>query len=70
LRALYDDRRDLYFYAEAEDKRLQAAARELEPLEEPDIPVDISSLCRKFVLSSAMRSVVIRDSPVNGGRAN
>jgi len=40
LRALYDDRRDLYFYAEAEDERLQVAAEELEPLEEPDIPND------------------------------
>jgi DNA invertase Pin-like site-specific DNA recombinase len=40
LRALYDDRRDLYFYAEAEDERLQAAAQELEPLEKPDIPAD------------------------------
>ena len=40
MRALYDDRRDLYFYAEAEDERLQAAAKELEPLEEPDIPGD------------------------------
>ena len=42
LRALYDDRRDLYFYAEAEDERLRAAARELEPLEKPDIPADTS----------------------------
>ena len=42
LRALYDDRRDLYFYAEAEDERLQAAAQELEPLEKPDIPDDRS----------------------------
>jgi len=40
LRALYDDRRELYFYAEAEDERLQAAAEELEPLEKPDIPAD------------------------------
>ncbi|RLM91116.1 recombinase family protein [Haloarcula sp. Atlit-7R] len=40
LRALYDDRRDLYFYAEAEDERLKAAAQELEPLEKPDIPAD------------------------------
>jgi DNA invertase Pin-like site-specific DNA recombinase len=38
LRALYDDRRGLYFYAEAKDERLQAAAQELEPLEKPDIP--------------------------------
>ncbi|WP_254280712.1 recombinase family protein [Haloarcula marina] len=42
LRALYDDRCDLYFYAEAEDERLQAAAQELEPLEKPDIPDDSS----------------------------
>ena len=42
LRALYDDRRDLYFYAEAEDERLQAAAQELQPLEKPDIPDDRS----------------------------
>ena len=40
LRALYDERRDLYFYAEAEDERLQTAAQEIEPLEEPDIPDD------------------------------
>ncbi|MFC7078210.1 recombinase family protein [Haloarcula halophila] len=40
LRALEDDRRDLYFYAEAEDERLQAAAQELEPLGKPDIPDD------------------------------
>jgi len=40
LRALYDNRLDLYFYAEAEDERLQAAAQELEPLDEPDIPAD------------------------------
>ncbi|MBX0324795.1 recombinase family protein [Halomicroarcula sp. F13] len=42
LRVLYDDRRDLYFYAEAEDERLQAAAEELEALEKPDIPDDTS----------------------------
>jgi DNA invertase Pin-like site-specific DNA recombinase len=42
LRTLYDNRRDLYFYAEAEDDRLQAAAQELEPLEEPDISTDTS----------------------------
>ncbi|WP_262174599.1 recombinase family protein [Haloarcula laminariae] len=42
LRALYDDRRDLYFYAEAEDERLKAAAQELEPLEEPNIPAGTS----------------------------
>ncbi|MFC7029288.1 recombinase family protein [Halomicroarcula sp. GCM10025324] len=42
LRALHNDRRDLYFYAEAEDERLQAAAEELEPLETPDIPADTS----------------------------
>ncbi len=42
LRALYIDRRDLYFYAEAEDERLQSAAQELEPLEKPDIPNDTS----------------------------
>jgi DNA invertase Pin-like site-specific DNA recombinase len=42
LRALYDDRRDLYFYAEAEDERLQTAAQELEPLVKPDIPDDTS----------------------------
>jgi len=40
LRALYNDRRDLYFYGEAEDQRLQAAAQELEPLRKPDIPDD------------------------------
>ncbi|MDS0261917.1 recombinase family protein [Haloarcula sp. S1CR25-12] len=40
LRALHDDRRDLYFYAAAADERLQAAAQELEPLEKPDIPDD------------------------------
>jgi len=37
LRALYDDRRDLYFYAEAEDERLQAAVEKLEPLEKPEL---------------------------------
>ena len=42
LRALYDDRRDLYFYAEAADERLQAAAKELEPLNKPDIRNDTS----------------------------
>ena len=42
LRALYSDRRELYFHAEAEDERLQAAAQELEPLEEPDIPAETS----------------------------
>jgi len=41
LRTLYDNRRGLYFYAEAKDERLQAAAQELEPLEKPDIPDDI-----------------------------
>jgi len=39
LRALYDDRRDLYFYAKTEDERLQAAVQE-EPFEEPDTPAD------------------------------
>ncbi|RLM41474.1 resolvase [Haloarcula sp. Atlit-47R] len=38
LRSLHNDRRDLYFYGEATDDRLQAAVQQLEPLEEPDIP--------------------------------
>jgi len=42
LRALYDNRRSLYFYAEAKDERLQAAAQDLEPLEEPDISTETS----------------------------
>jgi DNA invertase Pin-like site-specific DNA recombinase len=42
LRALHNDRRALYFHAEADDDRLQAAAEELEPLEEPDNPDDTS----------------------------
>ena len=40
LRALRDDRRDLYFYAEVEDERIQAVAQELAPLEDPGIPDD------------------------------
>jgi len=48
LRALHDDRRGLYFYAGAADERLQTAARELEPLEKPDIPND-SSLPEKDI---------------------
>ena len=40
LRNLHDERRDLYFYAEAADERLQAAAQELEPLEEPNVSTD------------------------------
>ena len=42
LRTLYDNRRELYFYGEADDDRLQAAAQQLEPLEEPDIPSETS----------------------------
>jgi DNA invertase Pin-like site-specific DNA recombinase len=40
LRNLHDERRDLYFYAEAADNRLQAAVQELEPLPEPDVPTE------------------------------
>jgi len=40
LRALYENRSDLYFYTEAEDERLQAATKPLEQLENPDIPAD------------------------------
>jgi hypothetical protein len=38
LRTLHDQRRDLYFYAEATDERLKAAVEEFEPLEEPTVP--------------------------------
>jgi len=37
LRSLHNDRRELYFYGEATDDRLQAAVQQLKPLEEPDI---------------------------------
>jgi DNA invertase Pin-like site-specific DNA recombinase len=37
LRTLHDQRRNLYFYADAADERLQAAVQELEPLEEPAV---------------------------------
>jgi len=39
-RTLHDQRRDLYFHAEAADERLQAAVQELEPLEEPAVPAE------------------------------
>jgi DNA invertase Pin-like site-specific DNA recombinase len=40
LRTLHDQRRELYFHAEATDERLQAAVQELKPLEEPTVPAD------------------------------
>jgi DNA invertase Pin-like site-specific DNA recombinase len=40
LRNLHDDRRNLYFHAEAEDGRLQAAVEELEPLPELEVPTE------------------------------
>jgi len=42
LGTFYEERRDLYFYAEAGDERLQAVAEELEPLDIPDVPADRS----------------------------
>ena len=58
LRALYDDGRDLQFYAEVEDQRTQAAAQELAPLGEPDIPTTQTVLNGNFVRSFGVRFVV------------
>jgi DNA invertase Pin-like site-specific DNA recombinase len=38
LRNLHDQRRDLYFYGNADDDRLLAAVDDIKPLDEPDIP--------------------------------